>query len=470
MRVFLFLILILGGAGAVFYYQGEFFERNSPNISFINIPKGLGADPSTITFEAKDDGIGLDEIVVRAEQLGKRVDIGSYKILTQEKKSVSKTIEIKAKDLGLREGDVKFTAIAFDRSFFSNKQESSISLPVDFQKLKIAVITPQQNINLGGSELVFFRVTGGTPARVGIRVGNDEFQGFPAGNTFKSLEKFKDLYYSFFVLPTTRTTETPEVFAQNKVGNETRSGFPYLVIPRKFPELKIKIDDNFFEKTVSVLLARNQESLSSDSKERAKQFQDINEVYRASLQEQIRKIMYSSSNASYSKSDKFFDGSFARPMAGAPKSSYSERRNYIYKDEVISKSIHDGIDLAGTAMLPVQAALDGKIVFADFLGIYGNTVIIDHGCGFFTLYGHLSSIDKNVGDIAKKLEQIGRTGITGLAAGDHLHFEIRVSGIPTSPIEWWDSSWVAEHIEKKIKFVMEQMGAQAALEDAVENT
>jgi len=392
MRVFLFLLLILGGSGALFFYQGEFFERNAPNISFTNIPKGLGADPTTITFDAIDDGIGLDEIVVRAEQLGKRIDIGSYKILPQEKKSVSKTIEINAKDIGLREGEVKFTAVAFDRSFFSNKQESSVSFQVDFQKLKIAVITPQQNVNLGGSELVFFRVTGGTPARVGIRVGNVEFQGFQAGTTFKALEKFKDLYYSFFALPTTRTTEIPEVFAQNKVGNETRSGFPYLVIQKKFPELKIKIDDAFFEKTVSVILEKNNESLKSDPNGRAQQFKEINEVYRATLQEQIKKIMSTSSSTSYSKSEKFFDGSFARPMAGAPKSSYSERRNYIYKDEVISKSIHDGIDLAGTAMLPVQAAMDGKIVFADFLGIYGNAIIIDHGSGFFSLYGHLSSI------------------------------------------------------------------------------
>lgn len=469
MRVFLFLLLLIGGACAVFFYQGEFFERGEPLISFSQIPKGIGSDPSIIQLQASDTGTGLDEVVVRAEQLGKRIDIATFKVSNEDKRSVSKSIEIHAKDLGFREGEVKITATAFDRGFFSNKQEVSQTLPIDFQKLKITVITPQQNVILGGSELVFFRVTGGTPSKVGIRVGKDEFSGYRASESFKALNQFKDLYYSFFVIPTTRTTEVPEVFVQNKVGNETKSGFPFLVVQKKFPELKIKIDDSFFEKTVSTLLEKQGESLKVTPLERAEQFRGINETLRATLQVQIKKLMSAGASSPYGSYETFFGGSIARPIAGAPKSSYSERRSYIYNNEVISKSIHDGIDLAGTAMIPVMAAQDGKVIFADYLGIYGNTVIIDHGCGFFTLYGHLSSIDKEVGSSVKKLETIGRTGATGLAGGDHLHFEIRHSGVPTTPIEWWDASWVSEHIEKKLKFVLEQMNAQSALEAAVAN-
>jgi murein DD-endopeptidase MepM/ murein hydrolase activator NlpD len=76
--------------------------------------------------------------------------------------------------------------------------------------------------------------------------------------------------------------------------------------------------------------------------------------------------------------------------------------------------------------------------------------MIDHGMGILTLYGHMSSIDVEVGDTVQKNDIIGRTGQTGLAAGDHLHYGIYINGVAVRPIEWWDEKWIKDNVVNKI--------------------
>jgi murein DD-endopeptidase MepM/ murein hydrolase activator NlpD len=101
--------------------------------------------------------------------------------------------------------------------------------------------------------------------------------------------------------------------------------------------------------------------------------------------------------------------------------------------------------------MPVRAANDGVVVFAGFLGIYGNAAVIDHGCGLQSLYGHMSSLAVKEGDQVKREQEIGRSGQTGLAAGDHLHFTMLLDGIPVNPTEWWDPHWIHDRIEVKLQ-------------------
>ena len=123
----------------------------------------------------------------------------------------------------------------------------------------------------------------------------------------------------------------------------------------------------------------------------------------------------------------------------------------------MDQQVHLGFDLAVTQKIPVLAGNDGKVVYADYLGIYGNCVIIDHGMGVQSLYGHLSSIEVKAGDLVKKDQQIGRSGMTGLAGGDHLHFSIQVHGHPVNPVEWWDPHWIEDRVLRKIR----EAGGQA---------
>ena len=113
--------------------------------------------------------------------------------------------------------------------------------------------------------------------------------------------------------------------------------------------------------------------------------------------------------------------------------------------------MHLGFDLASFANTPVLAANRGKVLFAGDLGIYGNCVVIDHGLGVQSLYGHLSSIAVKVGDVVAKEQELGKSGMTGLAGGDHLHFTMLVNGQMVNPIEWWDEHWIQDRVLRKLK-------------------
>jgi murein DD-endopeptidase MepM/ murein hydrolase activator NlpD len=77
-------------------------------------------------------------------------------------------------------------------------------------------------------------------------------------------------------------------------------------------------------------------------------------------------------------------------------------------------------------------------------------VILDHGMGLQSLYAHLSSIDVSVGDVVPLDAQLGRSGATGLAGGDHLHFTMLLHGRAVNPIDWWSPQWVEDRILRKL--------------------
>jgi murein DD-endopeptidase MepM/ murein hydrolase activator NlpD len=91
------------------------------------------------------------------------------------------------------------------------------------------------------------------------------------------------------------------------------------------------------------------------------------------------------------------------------------------------------------------------VLHAGWLGIYGNCVIVDHGMGLQSLYAHLSSIDVRAGDSVSKDQQLGRSGSTGLAGGDHLHFTMLLNGRAITPVDWWSGQWVEDRIVRKLR-------------------
>jgi murein DD-endopeptidase MepM/ murein hydrolase activator NlpD len=101
----------------------------------------------------------------------------------------------------------------------------------------------------------------------------------------------------------------------------------------------------------------------------------------------------------------------------------------------------------------VPAANSGVVVFTGELGIYGQTVILDHGFGLFTMYSHLSRITAQKGDRVAKDAVIGNTGSTGLAGGDHLHFSVLVQNTFVDPVEWWDPHWIKDNVMLKLDSV-----------------
>jgi murein DD-endopeptidase MepM/ murein hydrolase activator NlpD len=129
---------------------------------------------------------------------------------------------------------------------------------------------------------------------------------------------------------------------------------------------------------------------------------------------------------------------------------FADHRTYVYGRREIDQQVHLGADLASTRGAAITASNTGRVVFAGFLGIYGNCVVIDHGMGVQSLYAHLSSATVEAGDRVNRGETIGRSGSTGLAGGDHLHFAVLVAGRPVNPAEWWDPRWIADRVDRKL--------------------
>jgi murein DD-endopeptidase MepM/ murein hydrolase activator NlpD len=187
---------------------------------------------------------------------------------------------------------------------------------------------------------------------------------------------------------------------------------------------------------------------STDITDPVSAFKKINEEWRADVHKRITQI------AQKTETEIFWKGRFLQLRNSKVMAIYGDERTYYYKGKPISKSVHLGYDLASVANAPVEAANTGIVRFAGDLGIYGNTVIIDHGLGLMSLYGHLSMIMAREGQAVKKGDVIGQTGSTGLAGGDHLHFGILIHGHEVSPLYWWDPYWIKVNILDYMEYAM----------------
>jgi murein DD-endopeptidase MepM/ murein hydrolase activator NlpD len=237
-----------------------------------------------------------------------------------------------------------------------------------------------------------------------------------------------------------------EIFvkATDFAGNNSRAGFPYYLKKRVFKKVLLEISDRF----LNWKMPEFDVNIPQDSKTpMVDKFLKVNRELRKANYRQISEVV--------EKTDKvlYWDGAFLRLPNSARKSGFAEHRTYKYNGQSIDRQVHLGIDLAAVAHSPVPASGKGKVAFAGYIGIYGKTVIIDHGFGLFSTYSHLSALDVKEGQIVSKDEIIGRTGSTGLAGGDHLHFGILVHNTFVNPVEWWDGIWIKNNIIDKIETV-----------------
>ena len=127
---------------------------------------------------------------------------------------------------------------------------------------------------------------------------------------------------------------------------------------------------------------------------------------------------------------------FIYPISGRISSPFGWRTHPIFK----SRIFHSGIDIAGPNGGAIKASNDGKVIFSGWYGGYGKVVILDHGIingqPITTLYAHMSAITVSNGQTVKKGQTIGREGSTGYSTGPHCHFEVRVNGKPTNPMNY----------------------------------
>jgi murein DD-endopeptidase MepM/ murein hydrolase activator NlpD len=288
-----------------------------------------------------------------------------------------------------------------------------------------------------------------TPSDVtsGVLVGDVEYPGYPA--TGANVDGIRisdpDLRIAFFALLHDQDLNTPiRLFARDEAGNSARADFDYRASSKPFKRSRIELDDRFLDRVVPAILEGTTE-VKPEGDPLAK-FLVINGDLRRKNAEKI------ASFAAQTSPEILWGGTVFHPFRNnAVESAFADHRTYIYKGKDVDQQVHLGFDLASFTGTPIVAANRGKVVFADELGIYGNCVILDHGMGVQSLYAHLSSMDAKAGQTVEKEATLGRSGMTGLAGGDHLHFTMLVNGRMVNPVEWWDAHWVEDRILRKLR-------------------
>jgi murein DD-endopeptidase MepM/ murein hydrolase activator NlpD len=302
---------------------------------------------------------------------------------------------------------------------------------------QIAVLSQFHYVNHGGSEMVVYRVNP-PDAESGVRVGDREYRGFPAGGGDATLR------VAFFALLWDQSLNTPiTVFARDSVGNEGSGTFDFRVFPKQFRKSTISLDDRFLARVVPPILQNSTELEVDDPSNLLASYLAINRELRRMNNETIANL------ALETAPEILWRGPFKQLINTAVEAGFADQRTYVYNGADVDHQVHLGFDLASTALAPVRAANRGRVVHAGWLGIYGNCVIVDHGMGLQSLYAHLSSVGVSVGQIVESEEELGRSGATGLAGGDHLHFTMLLGGNAITPIDWWSAQWVQDRVLRK---------------------
>ncbi len=385
---------------------------------------------------------GVKSFAASVEQNGQSATVYNDATNSKQKTRIYSFTAGKKQASFLKEGPAKLVFHAKSNDMRGSDTEFSQDIQVVLSPPTIVADGRQHYINQGGSELVMLDL-GGNWTDAGVRVANYPAGTFPMpGQPENSNSRFSLFPYPWDVNPNT----IPVAFARNGAGTEVTTTFWVKVFPKKFRESNIELNDRNMGKVVGELDPNGSGSL-------VERFVRLNrEMRRENAQ-----VIYNLRNKTEHRI--LWSGPFI-PVKGARESYFADKRSYIYQGRKVDEQVHLGYDLAQTANMPVKAANSGKVIYADRLGLYGNCVIIDHGYSLQSLYGHMSKLLVHVGDTVQKEQQIGVSGATGMAFGDHVHFSMMVAGYQIDPKEWWDEHWIHDRILSKIGNVQET--AQAA--------
>jgi murein DD-endopeptidase MepM/ murein hydrolase activator NlpD len=453
MRFVLGLILVLAlAAGGAFVAAGR---MAGPTIN-ISKPEKFVGQSSPFEVAVGAPGANVADLQIALEQEGRRTPLFT---LADQKGAVVKqdgadrlliTGTVGRQQVpDLKSGAARLVVSSSRKVLYGIRTVESSAVrdvQVRLERPRVSVLSTHHYVNHGGSEAVVYRVT---PSDVtsGVVVGNVEYPGYPAaGATVEGVRiADPDVRVAFFALLHDQDLGTPiRLFARDEAGNTARADFDYRVFPKPFKRSRIPLDDRFLDRVVPAILEGTTD-IRPEGDTLAK-FLAINGDLRRRNADKI------ASFAGQTAPELLWRGIVFHPFTNsAVESAFADHRTYIYRGKEVDQQIHLGFDLASYAGTPIVAANRGKVLFADELGIYGNCVILDHGMGVQSLYAHLSSIDVKPGQIVDKEAALGRSGMTGLAGGDHLHFTMLVNGRMVNPVEWWDAHWIEDRILRKLR-------------------
>lgn len=428
-------LLVVGALGYLAWRQSVPGIRASldPELRWIGVKTPLAVD-----LRAARGGVRSMEI--RLRQGSAEVVIVQQVFTGAPTNDQRVALQVTGATLGLREGAATLEVLARDGFWRPIRVDDRpiLTAPVmlDFTPPSLEVVAATRYWAQGGGGLVVLRSKGAS--RVAVTVGGLAFRAYPAGPAESNL--FVDLV----ALPWNYEAGTPiTAVAQDEAGNVTSRAVAVEVKARRFKTDTIEIKDEFLERKLPELLPERAGTIAPGDLLAA--FLTVNRDKRKQAEEVKRAL------AAKTQPRPLWEGAFVQPRNTKVFSNFAETRTYRYHGQVVDTQMHFGYDLAAVRQAPVPAANSGVVVFAGPLSIYGNAVVVDHGLGLQTLYGHLSSIAVKEGDPVAKEQELGRTGSTGLALGDHLHYEVLINGVSVTPLEWWDAAWIRDHVGRPLR-------------------
>jgi murein DD-endopeptidase MepM/ murein hydrolase activator NlpD len=432
-RHFLRNLLIFCGVAFLCLLVGLILRDGGAPVIKLSPQTGAASYATNFTLTLSSARAGLKECVVTATQEGKRVEV-LRRSFPDKQLAHTENFSL-PRNSGFKEGQLELAIAVRDNallSFLGRGKTSLVqNLTLDFSPPRLSVNPGIHNVNQGGGGVVSYTVSKPVE-RTGVLVGK---------RLFPAYQQKTGEFICYFAMPYDMNPANfkPRIIAQDKAGNEASASISVLPIPKVFKSDKLNIPDSFLNDKMS-----QYSSMYPELKTPIEIYKRVNTELRQQNVDELLKIGLDTSPTP------LWTGPFLRLPAAAGRAGFGDQRDYYYNGEKIDHETHLGVDLASVANAPVPAANAGRIVYAGFFGIYGNCVIIDHGLGLQSLYSHLSEINVTKGQSVAKGQIIAKTGATGLAGGDHLHFGMIISGIQVSPVEWWDEHWIKDNVIKHV--------------------
>ena len=429
------LLAILAGAGYI--YTAAEFEREKPTVQSEQNVFWNRKDPLQVQL-SDNEGLKNFELTLSDGEKSIIIGQGIFEKTTKEETLLvnypkSKTLNPKAKKLQLK-------VLVVDNSMWNllqgNKSEKVIDINVDYKRPIVNILSNSYSITQGGSALVVFQAEDENLDTLYIEAGEEKFKAQPY--------KKEGYYAALIAWPFNKKDFTAKVVAIDAAKNKRVAEIPFYVKNFKYKVAWIKAKDKFIDGKITDLASGDPDYVDID--DRLEKLKAVNEAMRLKNEDLIHSL---GKNLSSDMLQEWKIKRFYPLKNGQMVASYGDERHYYYGDRsnVVSHSYHVGYDLASTKMATIEASNKGKVVYANGNGIYGNMPMIDHGLGLYSLYGHCSQLLVNEGDEVNAGDAIAKTGISGLALGDHLHFGLLVQGVEVRPIEWFDKEWIRKNVD-----------------------
>ncbi len=432
-KVFSFFLVLLA-IGAVIFL----FATSTNTAVKVSVPKTIGLSTPVTVQMANPHGVRrVSAFIV---QDGARYPLYEQaepaRRLFWKRHVPSRTISFEAgknKAPNLKEGKATLVVETVSNDLRADRDINNYPVSVVLTAPRVIPDDLQHYINQGGMELLTMN-TSGSWNEAGVKVGKYSFRSFPLPGGDPN-RRFAMFGYPWDLDPST----APLAFARNQAGTEATAHFWFKLFPKKFRVRDFVLDDTLMQKLVDSV---DPTGTLAPGKDLLARFLYINGELRRKNNQQLADLRFKT------EEKVLWNGPFMH--WGKEEADFADVRNYIYHGQKVDQQVHLGFDLSDVQNGPVEAANDGRVVWASDLGIYGNCVVVDHGYALQSIYGHMREIDVKVGDMVKKGQKLGIAGQTGLAGGVHVHFSMQIDGVQTNPREWWDEHWIKDRILSKL--------------------